>query len=970
VIRLQMLGSVALEDPARPELRQLLSQPKPLALLCVLALAGSNRFSRRDTLVSLFWPDLDHEHARAALRQTLLVLRRCLGTETIVSRGDDEIGLDPDRFWCDALAFQQLSQDGDSMGAMRLYRGSLLDGIHVAGVAPELAQWLDAERLRLRRLAQQMAWRCMEQHQAEGVHSEACRWARRAVELEPFDEQGVRRLLQLLDLVGDRSGAVQEYELFAKRLARELEIPPSAETQALIASIRTRIPVMGSNTGSASQPPGAGPATPPPSQAAAPVPRASRLRWLLVPAAIAGLVLAFRLSAPGRGDRVALDSNLIALMPWRVSGADPGLHYLREGMLDLLDATLTGDRGLRAADPRTVVRALGRVASDSTAEVPLAIAVGVAERIGAGRLIQGAVVGTPGHLTLTATEFTTAHPRAPLAFSVSGTVDSLPWMIERLAAQILSHEAGDPAQIQGLSTTSLPALRLYLEGRAAYRQGLYTEASRDFDEALTIDSSFALAAVSQATGALTLANNDWIERGKRTAQREARRLSPRDRALVEDLTGPRYPAPADETDYLNARSRAVRLAPESPEAWYWLGDSYFHDGRLLAIPDWRPHAIAAFGHAMRLDSAYVAPYEHLIEIKLQAGDTVGIRRLASVYMALDSTGEYGDYVRWRVAVGLGDSSGLADLRARFDHMSIESLYRIVTDAQLEGIELPDAERAAASLFGLATDDPTRLFAVYGSETLASNEGRPAASLAADAIIAGDHRRPLADRYFEVSNAIFSDGDSAAATRSVRAMAPLADGPLRSGAMVTDTERVAGCAVSLWRILQHDTRNVARAVSRLREVSPLRNGFGVWMNVCATILDAELSVELRLPDTTSSLARLDSLVRAGAAFASPLRVASILVLAELEERRGNLDGALAALRRRENNYNPRYLSTQLLAEARLATRLGFKSESIEAYRHYLALRFDPEPSLRDRIEGVRRELAALESGAGSESGRAR
>ena len=959
MIRLQILGGVALEGPERPELQHLLTQPKPLALLCVLALAGDTGYSRRDLLVTLFWPDLDHEHARAALRQNLLVLRRYLGSDTIRNRGDDEIGLDPERIWCDATAFQELGSAGDALAAMQLYRGDLLEGMHISVAAPQLDQWLDTERLRLRRLALQMAWQCAAQRQAESNAPEACRWAQQAVELEPMDEQGVRRYLQLLDEAGDRAGAVREYESFAERLSEEFEVRPSAETQALIAAIRARDL-------------GAGPPSPateertatqagfPPTTHAGPDSRPrSRLLWLLVPAAIAGLVLAFRLVPPLRHrDPIALEPDVIALMPWRVSGADPSLAWLREGMIDLLHATLTGERGLRAADPRTVLQALSASEADPTADVPLQTAIQTARRIGAGRVIQGGVVGTPAHLTITATEFTTANPRPQLAFSVSGTVDSLPWMIERLTALVLAHETSDPAHIQSLSTTSLPALRLYLEGRAAYRRGLYTEAARDYDQALDIDSNFALAAVGLATGALTLANSDWMAKGQRIAHRESSRLSARDLALVNNLTGPRYPLPPDESEYLTARSRTVTLAPESPEAWYWLGDSFFHDGRLLAIPDWRSRAVAAFERAIRLDSAYAAPYEHLIEARLQISDTLGVRRLASIYVGLDSAGEYGDYVRWRVAVGLGDSSGLASLRARFNRMSIESLYRIADQAQLESIDLEDADRAVQGIEAQASDDASRLLAAYNGETLWSNEGRPAASLVATEAITGDHRRPIADRYFQVANAIFSDGDTAAAIRAVQTLRALADGPTRTGS-VADTQRVASCAVALWRLHQHNTRNVALAVRRLRQTYPSEPpGLAVWMNVCATILEAELSIEDSTPDTTSALDRLDSLVQVGAAGVSPMRVASSLVLADLKQRRGDLEGAIAAVRRRENNYNPRYLSSQLLAQARLAARLGLRHEAVEAYRHYLILRFNPEPSVRPKVEAVRRELAAL------------
>ena len=51
----------------------------------------------------------------------------------------------------------------------------------------------------------------------------------------------------------------------------------------------------------------------------------------------------------------APDQDMVAVVPFRVASADPTLHYLREGMLDLLAAKLTGEGGLRATDPRQLL---------------------------------------------------------------------------------------------------------------------------------------------------------------------------------------------------------------------------------------------------------------------------------------------------------------------------------------------------------------------------------------------------------------------------------------------------------------------------------------------------------------------------------------------------------------------------------------------------------------------------------------
>jgi hypothetical protein len=210
---------------------------------------------------------------------------------------------------------------------------------------------------------------------------------------------------------------------------------------------------------------------------------------------------------------------------------------------------------------------------------------------------------------------------------------------------------------------------------------------------------------------------------------------------------------------------------------------------------------------------------------------------------------------------------------------------------------------------------------------------------------------------QVADAIYGDGDTVAASRAVHGMIPLADGTMLTGPGTADRQRVASCAVALWRLRHQETRGISLAIRQLRQSSTLeQSGLDVWMAACATILDAQLSAELGTADTTSALIRLDSLVQAGVA--SPLRVPSSIVLAELEQRRGNLGVALDAVRRRENNYNPRYLSSQLLVRARLAALVGQNQEAVDAYRHYLILRFNPEPSVRPKVDSVRRELAAL------------
>src|SRR5436190_18789631 len=115
-----MLGGLNLLGVGGHELKSVLAQPKRVALLAYLAAATPPGLHRRDSLVALFWPELDQEHARTALRQALRVLRAALGPGAVVSRGDEEVGLDVDRVWCDVAAFDRAVDGGASREALDL----------------------------------------------------------------------------------------------------------------------------------------------------------------------------------------------------------------------------------------------------------------------------------------------------------------------------------------------------------------------------------------------------------------------------------------------------------------------------------------------------------------------------------------------------------------------------------------------------------------------------------------------------------------------------------------------------------------------------------------------------------------------------------------------------------------------------------------------------------------------------------
>jgi serine/threonine-protein kinase len=482
MIRLHTLGVLDLRDADGREVRSVLQQPKRLGLLAYLAIASPRRFHRRDSLLGLFWPELDQEHARAALRRALYFLRAELGAEVVTGRGDDEVEVPEAALWCDTTALEQALASGDAETALSHYRGTLLDGLYVAGAAPELQEWLDRERLRLRERAGAAARTLAASAEREGRLGAAASWARRALELAPDDETALRHYLGLLDRTGERSAALRAYEEFAHRLAQELELEPSVETLALVETLRARV----ENA----------------------LPRAA--------------------SVPAAADPSAASPTTIAVLPFSVRG-DARLAYLGAGMVDLLSTKLDGAGELRTVDPRALLNALGSDGA-ATADAPA-----VARRFGAGRYLVGSIVEAGGRLEASASLHGLDGAVAARVHAAAAGEGELFELVDELARQLLAVNGVAPGtrltRIAALTTGSLHALRAYLLGERELRAGRYFDAMEGFQAAVDADPSFALAYYRLAAAAAGCALPDVAREVADRGAEHQERLSPHDRLV-------------------------------------------------------------------------------------------------------------------------------------------------------------------------------------------------------------------------------------------------------------------------------------------------------------------------------------------------------------------------------------------------------------------------------------------------------
>jgi DNA-binding SARP family transcriptional activator len=223
MVRFVTLGSVAMYSAGGCDLVPGATQSKRLALLAYLS---SGPVHRRDTLLGVFWPELDHSRARGALTRAVYYLRQLAGRDAVRSVGRDSLMLSPERLWVDVRAFREAVERGERAAAVELYGGEFLQGLFLTRT-PAFEDWLDGQRRRLRLMAEKAAQNLALDAQEQGDLHRAIWWAERSLAISPSDETAVYRLVKSLARSGDRAGAIQVFRHFADRLRGEYELEPA-----------------------------------------------------------------------------------------------------------------------------------------------------------------------------------------------------------------------------------------------------------------------------------------------------------------------------------------------------------------------------------------------------------------------------------------------------------------------------------------------------------------------------------------------------------------------------------------------------------------------------------------------------------------------------------------------------------------------------------------------------------------------
>jgi serine/threonine-protein kinase len=622
-------------------------------------------------------------------------------------------------------------------------------------------------------------------------------------------------------------------------------------------------------------------------------------------------------------------------------------------MVDILHAKFTGEGGPRAVDPRTMMSVWhGEVSSDHL-DLSLEESLQLAERVGAGQVLLGGIVGSGDQLTINSTLYRLPGGASIAEASVAGANDSLPWLIDQLVVvvQMLGLQAGERESRLPSLSTSLPAVRAYLAGQRSLRRGRFLEAIDHFDRALAADSSFALAALG-LTGAGASAGNtntDAYARGAPLVLQLFDRFSTRDSALVTALAGRNAPGWTPLTERIADAEAAVELAPDDAFAWAYLGSRRYRLGSYLGDSAEVQRATGILDRALLLDSTYVFPIAWRLFAALDAGDTMNVRRLRRMYLEADSTGEFVDFVRWRTAVALGDTIELSRVRQEFGPWQL-SLTSIGYATVYNGLPLDDWELATQKFDEQAVTARARSQVMEQWRKLAAIKGRPTEAIAlGDSLIERDFFVGYMHRFVIQQAVLGVPGYDSAAAKKADAAATFAE---------EDDDVAAWCWPTVWRVHQGDTTGAGSVIRRLYDFA---TGDSIPHNpLCPTLLEA--IVETMSPSSESdAIDRLDAHMRRSRA-SGLLGTVANFVVARAREAQGDLDGALAVWRRRVSGWRspapqltwPVYLRE----EGRVAALTGDTTGAIQAYQHYLTLRADPAPSVKPEVDRVRAALARL------------
>lgn len=238
MIKLYILGTTTIEKENDEKGHSFLTGPKRLALFAYLLMAQPSGYHRRDSLIALFWPEMGQKSARNALSNLIYHIREALGKDIILNRGAEEIAINHDALWCDALVFKKAYKNEAYQKALDLYKGDILQGLHLRNASNDFQDWLDQQRDDYRKNAAEAAMRLAGEMEQTENNLYAKRLALKAARLLPLNQDYQQQTIGLLVRTGFKDEALKCYQQYEEQLRSELGVPVPEKLQKLIQSLK------------------------------------------------------------------------------------------------------------------------------------------------------------------------------------------------------------------------------------------------------------------------------------------------------------------------------------------------------------------------------------------------------------------------------------------------------------------------------------------------------------------------------------------------------------------------------------------------------------------------------------------------------------------------------------------------------------------------------------------------------------
>ena len=293
---------------------------------------------------------------------------------------------------------------------------------------------------------------------------------------------------------------------------------------------------------------------------------------------------------------------------------DQASEWIRDGSVSMLGLNLSQWNDLTVVDHERLHDLLAQHRVAPRQDIGLDLARRLAREAGVWTVVLGDYTKVADSLHLVARVYDVASgQRVDVARVDDRAGDDVRPLFDQLAAKLLDL-SGAPNEVRvGLAqstTASLEAYRAYLSGVEQLNLWNLGAAERELSRALSIDSTFGLAYYKLALtrGWLVGTEDSIADQAIVRATANSGQLPPHDRTVISAyqafITG----------QFNDARALYQQLLTRDPsdaDAWYGLGEAWFHDTTGVdQAQDWT-QAYRAFRRTLALDPEYSLAYDHV-----------------------------------------------------------------------------------------------------------------------------------------------------------------------------------------------------------------------------------------------------------------------------------------------------------------------------------------------------------------------